>query len=869
MKKFIEWARSCLGKVMKSKWAWVAVGIPAFLLVFSFSYSSVYKTFELKLYDQRIRMKPKIDIWPFLAMIDVNDNSITNIGQYPLPRSLYAQGLESTSLAGIKSGIFDIQFMNESPRLANNEMMRSLHEKINSHKVVKPEDIDKAVVDNDAVLASAIEKNPDTIMGFSFATEKIDPTSYQGQQRKSIIELFKEKASIPLPKGREKEFSECIESHFLDIETPIPALVKAANNFGYVVGDLDPDGATRKLRAIRVFDGRIYYSLALVSAMKICGVDKKDLDIRPGKSITIRNALNPVTLQRHDIVIPVNKACQFYVNWVGGFEKIFYQIPFYALLEYASKADDMHFVLDTLEAESGNLTRTELYNKRIDAETKYSQETEPSEKLKRWKDLSSIQLQIESIEKKLLSVQEAKRDAFVADFEKTKDPAVGEEAEKYKTTCAQLRLIQMVDGLRYRTGVIGMSAQAAADFGVTPFSGFYPMFASYPNTINTILQEKFIKKSPKWADVFVVFFCVFIMAYIIFRQSAKMSLVVMLGAIVISNTANIALFSFLRIWADQLSMNLAVILPSFTIIGFKLMSEESQKRFIKQAFGHYLSKDVIDDLIKNPEGLKLGGEEREMTVFFSDIKGFTSISEKLAPPELVTLLNEYLSEMTDVILANRGTVDKFIGDAIMAFYGAPQFFENHAQLACFAAIDMQNILKERRKKWKKEGYGEVYARFGINTGPAVVGNMGSRTRLDYTVMGDTVNLASRLEGVNKFYGTMMMISEMTYAQVENDVDVRYLDKITVKGKDQPIVVYELISRKGDLRGHQKELIEVYNHGIELFQKREWEKSRVVFKSALKINDEDGPSLKYIDRCSEFIKKPPSKNWNGVYKLTEK
>jgi adenylate cyclase len=243
---------------------------------------------------------------------------------------------------------------------------------------------------------------------------------------------------------------------------------------------------------------------------------------------------------------------------------------------------------------------------------------------------------------------------------------------------------------------------------------------------------------------------------------------------------------------------------------------------------------VIDEIILNPESLQLGGEEREITIFFSDIKGFTSISEKLDPKELVHLLNEYLSEMTDIILDYRGTVDKFIGDAIMAFYGAPGSYPEHAQGACFAAIDMQKILKEMRTRWKKEGFAEIHSRFGINTGPAVIGNMGSRNRMNYTVMGDSVNLASRLEGANKYYGTYNMISEMTYEKVKSDVEVRYLDKITVVGKELPIKVYELVNRKGILTHSQKELIETYNSGIELFNKREWEKARSAFRSALKV-----------------------------------
>ena len=183
------------------------------------------------------------------------------------------------------------------------------------------------------------------------------------------------------------------------------------------------------------------------------------------------------------------------------------------------------------------------------------------------------------------------------------------------------------------------------------------------------------------------------------------------------------------------------------------MKEESQKRFIKNAFSFYLSPTVIDEIIKDPESLELGGEDREITIFFSDIKGFSTISEKLTPQELVKRLNEYLTEMTDIILKYNGTVDKYIGDAIMAFYGAPVLMPDHAAKACLAAVDMKKRLRELQETWRKAGMEPIFARMGIHSGKATVGNMGSRTRMDYTAMGDAVNLASRLEGANKSFDT--------------------------------------------------------------------------------------------------------------------
>ena len=199
---------------------------------------------------------------------------------------------------------------------------------------------------------------------------------------------------------------------------------------------------------------------------------------------------------------------------------------------------------------------------------------------------------------------------------------------------------------------------------------------------------------------------------------------------------------------------LLALLTTYTALTvYNYVTEEKAKRMIKGIFQHYVSAKLVDELINNPSMLKLGGEKRVMTVFFSDIEGFTSISEQIPPEELVVLLNEYLTAMTDIILKYDGMVDKYEGDAIMAVWGAPVYFEDHAKKACFAALEMQKKLVELRKKWISEGKPEIHTRIGINTGEMIAGNMGSRVRMDYTVMGDAVNVASRLEGANKQYGT--------------------------------------------------------------------------------------------------------------------
>lgn len=320
----------------------------------------------------------------------------------------------------------------------------------------------------------------------------------------------------------------------------------------------------------------------------------------------------------------------------------------------------------------------------------------------------------------------------------------------------------------------------------------------------------------------------------------------------------------------SMSYTLIAGLLGFMLINVYLFIQENEQRnFIKGAFGQYLSPAVIEALVENPDKLSLGGERREMTAYFSDVQGFSTISESLTPDELVALLNEYLTEMCNIIASYNGTVDKFEGDAIIAFWGAPLDQPDHAKLACYATIDMQKRMVEMRKQLLKENRPLLLVRMGINSGPMVVGNMGSQTRMDYTIMGDAVNLAARLEGANKFYKNFTMISGSTYKQVEEFIDVRELDTIRVVGKNEPVTVYEALDRKNQVTGKFADMIDLFHKGLSLYKELKFAEAIPVFKQALALYPQDGPSLTYVDRCDRFLKNPMDDDWDRVYTHTEK
>lgn len=288
--------------------------------------------------------------------------------------------------------------------------------------------------------------------------------------------------------------------------------------------------------------------------------------------------------------------------------------------------------------------------------------------------------------------------------------------------------------------------------------------------------------------------------------------------------------------------------------------------FIKSTFQRYVAPSVVQALIENPDRLELGGVKREMTVFFSDIAGFTPLAERLSPEALVELINEYLSAMTLCIFASEGTIDKYEGDAIMAFWNAPIEQSDHALRACRAALDTRVALKALQGKWRAKGLSELEMRIGINTGPMVVGNMGSMVKMDYTVLGDAVNLGARLEGANKAYGTKILISENTFKTVSTSIEAREVDTLTVKGKVQSTRIYELLALKGALPVKRSDGYKTFEQGLACFRNRDWSGAQEAFSLSDKILGGDSVSQLFLKRVSGFRATPPPESWDGSFNL---
>ena len=432
------------------------------------------------------------------------------------------------------------------------------------------------------------------------------------------------------------------------------------------------------------------------------------------------------------------------------------------------------------------------------------------------------------------------------------------------------------DSFRGKMVLVGATALGIGDIRNTPFEGVYMGVEVHANIIDNVLHSgekgrSFLTRGSNDEMIDLGFILLFglVFGYLFSHATPLYSTISML--------ATLALFGWFVyfMFADG-GRWLSFVIPAATlaanyaaITSFRMIFEEREKRKIRKAFYQYVSPGVIKLIEKNPRKyFRPGGEMKELTVMFSDIRGFTTISEGLTPDELVQLLNEYLGEMTDVVFETNGTLDKYIGDAIMAFWGSPYPQEDHAFRGCSCALRMIQRLDALNAKWKSEGRRPISIGIGLNAGPVNVGNMGSAKRLAWTVMGDNVNLASRLEGINKEYHTQIVINETTYRQVADQFVCRDLDKIRVKGKNQPLNIYELLGVAAE-RPRFESLLADFDRAMAAYRAQDWCAASARFGELRVGYPDDGPTKVFLERSLDFLKHAPEGEWDGVYVMKTK
>ena len=409
----------------------------------------------------------------------------------------------------------------------------------------------------------------------------------------------------------------------------------------------------------------------------------------------------------------------------------------------------------------------------------------------------------------------------------------------------------------------GFSAPGLFDLRPTPVSGVYPGVEINATILDNLLADDFIRPVPA-AFVIGMTLLIALLAGLATSSVSGIMKSAMVYVFFIAAPVILCLIAYRQgFWLPLVVQETGVAVTLFSAGLIYYTTEGRQKMFIKNAFKQYLSPAVIEELIQHPEHLKLGGERRMLSIFFSDLEGFTGISEVLDPEALTVLLNDYLSAMTDIIHEEGGTVDKYEGDAIIAFWNAPLQQSDHALRCVRAALRCQVRLAEMRPMFKERLGKDLKMRIGINSGPAVVGNMGSHTRFDYTMIGDAVNLAARLEGINKQFGTYTLISQSTMEQTDGAFPVRELSKVAVVGRKEPVVVYEPML-PDDVERRQNQLAR-FSEGLALFYQGDFPGAEALFSG---LAEADPAARAYRTKCRELIDHPPEE-WHGVWVITTK
>ena len=870
---------------------------------------------EQRLYDLFLHVKPAVSESPAILLLDVDDLAISKVGVWPWSRDVMANGLVLMREFGAAYATFDIEYVNKSPRGLDTFVLRqnvpdafnqefsqiqtSIQQLFDAMRsgTIQLRDAPRYISELQSLTDQGKGKLLDTVK----SVER-DNDAYLGQAARFFGPAF---FTVNAPDTPDETASAELAQYALDnlalknvtvqsdpvrraasLSPAIRPILQNAGGAGFPNVVVDPDGVRRRIDLIKSYHGKYFAQLAFRPLLTWLGQPEVVLK---RSSILLKDARLPGGAAK-DIAIPLTFDGHFMVNWSPHtYLSSFRHLSFYELVYHRQLEEDLLYNL-RLMGQSGYLSYDKGETPLLDL---YSYSDGLKNDMMRGGDLASMDTYVKAraaffdaagrflngdsekrivddVDKVLANPRLAKGDRSNAEAVKREVPRVFAETRAVYDNLVKTRQI-LAKNLPGSFCIIGVTATSTTDIGVNPFVGQYVNVGTHASVVNTILQGRFLNQLPWWFGVLLAALLSFAIALASLNMEALRSLVAGAAGVVVLFGLLLAFFLLTGIYVDTLTPTASVFFTFLALTAVKFLRTEREKSFVRNAWGHYLSSEVINDLLANPEKLNLGGEKRVMTAMFTDVRGFSSVSEVLDPTALVHLVNLYLTEMSDIILDLRGTIDKYEGDAIISFFGAPVDLPDHARRACLAAVRMKRAEIALNEKFlaEKLAPSALHTRIGINTGEMTVGNMGTFQRMDYTIMGNSVNLAARLESVNKQYGTWVLTSEMTQASLGSDFLVRKLDRVRVVGINQPVRLYELIEEKGKAEKSVEEAVEVFHRGLARFEEKDWAGARAIFEDVLKILPEDGPAKRYIKSSQELEVKPPPAGWDGVFNLTAK
>ncbi len=650
------------------------------------------------------------------------------------------------------------------------------------------------------------------------------------------------------------------------LEVPIYPLLEVSKDIGHTAITRDPeDGVVRKVPLVVKRGDKYFLQLALLAVCDNLGVRDEDMTLYPGKYLSIKKPSGT-----GEIRVPVDTTGHALINFSGPSGRLSWKKTFSALSSLSvidlwrarKDSDALWEALDgkylggAIKGLENTLSKTDSPAAKRDLERQIER--------KREELIDFIQLSIEKSE----SMIERETD--------------GERRNTLNASLEQMRqelyLLKRLDALERKLSgklkgkvegkicVVGAMFTGGTDFNPTPQDPACPGTVLNGHIINMLLQERFVKYDSQMVNIITLMLLGLSISVIAMAVGSLIGGGALAGIIALYLFVSYLLLAYLGIWIHVVGPLIAMIVSYTSVTVYLQLTDERKRRETKRLFQHYLHPTVVEELTRDPRKLKLGGQKKELTIQFSDIRGFTTFSEYMKPEELEQFLNLYLSAMTDVILKHGGTIDKYEGDAIMAFYGAPVDQPDHALRACRAALESLEVLKGLNRTVKERGWPFLKIGIGINTGAVVVGNMGTKTRFDYTVIGDAVNLTSRLESANKTLETTILAGQDTYELVKDELFAIYLGDIRVKGKVRPAGIYNLVSTKENATPEDKELDRLLSAGISLYKERDWKGAMEYFARVLSLRPSFHVAEIYSKNCRVFMDDPPEPGWAGYISL---
>lgn len=715
--------------------------LTAMIFIFEPAYLNLL---EYKLYDvffQKVHSKKTTDA---VAIVDIDEYSLSTFGQWPWPRYRVALLLQKISMAGALAVGTDILFAEPdgtSPIVLQESLKRDLHIDVQFSGV--PE----GLLDNDQLLANVLHKGP-YVLGYSFVFDKTSPKTRAvpppGMKAIEIKAVGAKQAAAYLFEAT-------------DMIPPLPVFLQGGTPAGFMNTLTDKDGVLRRTPLLISQQEKIYPQLSLATLLTALGDKIPDPAIR-----VTRGGIESIKIGNTIIPLQSNGAM---------------------LLNYRGPSHTFPYI------SAGKILEDAVDSKNLQGKIIF----------------------------------------------------------------------------------LGTSAAGLKDIRVSPLDQVFPGVEVHATIVDNILSNDFIDR-PDWTPGLELI-CILLWGgattWLIGFAGAGLTLPVTVLLGLGACYGGLWTLGRLNIWVSPF-FPMMVLIFNFSILNLlKFWFSERKKKFFRSAFSKYVSKAVVDQLAENPDKLSLEGEEKDVSILFSDIRGFTTLSERLSPSQVTLLLHDYFTPVTRIIINNHGTHDKFIGDAVMCFWNAPLDVNNHEQCAIRAALEMLDALEDLNKGFKEKFNIQLAVGIGLHSGRCRVGNMGSDDIFDYTIIGDNVNLASRLEGLTKFYGVQLIVSETMLKNRVKDILIQELDLVRVKGKNEPVRIYTVYSLHDKNPGQRQEEITAYHKGLNHYRERSFVQGEQSFRELAAHYPKQKIYLIYRERCAYFIKNPPDENWDGVFTHTSK